>query len=88
MIIDVLLHSFAPELIATSKASSCLNFFYQFELHRNYRKDEVDPFSPNLPPFFCKIVLIVDAVLFLFSVKVSIINAVLKAPYPSYLKFS
>ena len=48
----------------------------------------VDPVSPNLPPFFCKTVLILDADLFLLSVKVSIIKAVLKGPNPSYLKFS
>ena len=47
-----------------------------------------DPDSPNLPPFFCNIVLILDADLFLLSVRVSMINAALDGPNPSYLKFS
>ena len=48
----------------------------------------VDPDSPNLPPFFCNTVLILDADLFLLSVKVSIIKATLDGPKPSYLKLS
>ena len=41
---------------------------------------DVEPFSPREPPNFCKIVLIFDAVLFLLSVKVSIMIATLKGP--------
>ena len=34
----------------------------------------VDPVSPSLPPFFCKAVLILDAELFLLSVKFQLLK--------------
>ena len=72
------LHSSAPASIANSKIrSSEISFLSILIIPFWLKLWEAEPWVPRLPPAFWKIVLIFDAVLFLLSVKVSTITAIL-----------
>ena len=75
--------------MANSKTlSSEASFLSTFIIPDWIKLCAAEPCVPRLPPFFWKIVLIFNAVLFLLSVKVSTITAILSGPNPSYLRFS
>ena len=82
-------HSSAPASIANSNIFSFdISFFSILIVPICLKLCDAEPWVPRDPPYFWKIVLKFDAVLFLLSVSVSIIIAVFSGPKPSYLMFS
>ena len=76
--------SSAPASAASSKNlssphSSALNLITPFLVKTKLKL----PVSPRLPPFLLKAERISEAVLFLLSVRTSIMTATLPGPYPS-----